>query len=248
MPTGSTHRPDRADSPRRSSASSAPASACSGWPSLLRPRGRAATPAPLAPKPHFAAAGEAGHLPVHGRRAVARRHVRPQAGLAKYAGQAARPRPTCGPSAVTGGLMPSPFTFAARRERARGQRPLPHLARCADDLCVVRSIHATNPNHAPARHFMAHRPRPTPIHPSLGAWLSYGLGTENRTCPASSSRPGGRVRSGRALSEQLPARPSTRARPSTSPRPTRSRSIRHLDNPAVGPDDQQRQLDAARKP
>jgi len=60
---------------------------------------------------------------------------------------------------------------------------LPHMATCADDLCVVRSLHSDGLNHSGGvcqmntGSILAGRP-------SLGAWVSYGLGTENGSLPA----------------------------------------------------------------
>jgi hypothetical protein len=60
---------------------------------------------------------------------------------------------------------------------------LPHTAKVADELCVIRSLHTDTFNHGPAISFMtsgdARYGRPT-----LGAWLSYGLGSENEDLPA----------------------------------------------------------------
>src|SRR3954452_21862802 len=49
------------------------------------------------------------------------------------------------------GLMPSPFSFATHGKSGVVMSELfPHLAKCADDLCVIRSTHADTPNHEPA--------------------------------------------------------------------------------------------------
>src|SRR5262245_15910053 len=60
---------------------------------------------------------------------------------------------------------------------------LPHLATVADELCVLRSLHAEPINHDPAVTFMQ-TGRPQPGLPCMGSWLSYGLGSENRDFPA----------------------------------------------------------------
>src|SRR5206468_8037830 len=60
---------------------------------------------------------------------------------------------------------------------------LPRLRRHADELCVIRSLHTDNPNHGPAL-FLMNNGSMTPTRPSMGAWLSYGLGTENANLPA----------------------------------------------------------------
>jgi hypothetical protein len=101
----------------------------------------------------------------------------------KYAGQR--------PEAVqlrtenqTGGLMPVPFQYHKHGQSGLEiSELLPHLARCADDLCILRSLHTDNPNHGPAL-YLLNNGSITPKRPSMGAWLSYGLGTENRNLPA----------------------------------------------------------------
>src|SRR5262249_54086970 len=60
---------------------------------------------------------------------------------------------------------------------------LPELASVADELCMVRSMHTTQFNHAPGQIFMS-TGHERIGRPSMGAWLSYGLGTENRDLPA----------------------------------------------------------------
>jgi hypothetical protein len=84
----------------------------------------------------------------------------------------------------TGGLMAVPFRF--RRHGQSGlevSELLPNLARHIDDVCVLRSLYTDNPNHGPAL-FMMNNGTIQPIRPSMGAWLSYGLGTENADLPA----------------------------------------------------------------
>jgi hypothetical protein len=60
---------------------------------------------------------------------------------------------------------------------------LPNIGTLADDICVVKSMHTEAINHDPAITYIqtGHQ---QPGRPSLGAWLSYGLGTENRNLPA----------------------------------------------------------------
>jgi hypothetical protein len=59
---------------------------------------------------------------------------------------------------------------------------LPHLASVADDVAIVKSIHTTQFNHAPAQLFM-NTGHQIPGRPSMGAWLTYGIGSENRDLP-----------------------------------------------------------------
>lgn len=60
---------------------------------------------------------------------------------------------------------------------------LPHLAECADDLCVVRSLIGKQPLHG-QQNLLTHTGRVTGGAPSLGSWISYGLGSENRNLPS----------------------------------------------------------------
>ncbi len=60
---------------------------------------------------------------------------------------------------------------------------LPHLARVADDICIVRSMYTDQFNHAPAQLFV-HTGSPRLGRPGMGAWVSYGLGTESRDLPS----------------------------------------------------------------
>ncbi|MEM1069823.1 MAG: DUF1501 domain-containing protein [Planctomycetota bacterium] len=82
------------------------------------------------------------------------------------------------------GLMPSPFKFAAHGESGVVMSELfPSLSKHADDLCVLRSMHTDVPNHEPGLLLMQSGHQ-QPTRPSLGSWLSYGLGTENENLPA----------------------------------------------------------------
>jgi len=60
---------------------------------------------------------------------------------------------------------------------------LPHLGKVADDLCFIKSMHTEAINHDPAVTYLqtGHQ---QPGRPSMGAWLSYGLGSENANLPA----------------------------------------------------------------
>ncbi|MEM9478891.1 MAG: DUF1501 domain-containing protein [Verrucomicrobiota bacterium] len=85
----------------------------------------------------------------------------------------------------TGAAMASPFEF-----QNYGQSGLPvselfakTAAAAADDLCVVRSMHANVPNHEPSLMLMNCGDSILP-RPSMGSWISYGLGTENENLPA----------------------------------------------------------------
>jgi hypothetical protein len=72
--------------------------------------------------------------------------------------------------------------------RPRGQSGMmisdlmPHLASVADDICLLRGMSADNPQHAPAE-LQLHTGTVNDVRPSMGSWISYGLGTENQNLP-----------------------------------------------------------------
>jgi hypothetical protein len=81
-------------------------------------------------------------------------------------------------------LVPSRFAFSRHgRCGALVSELLPHTARAADELCFVKSLYTEAINHDPAITF-AQTGAQLAGRPSLGAWLSYGLGTENADLPA----------------------------------------------------------------
>ena len=59
---------------------------------------------------------------------------------------------------------------------------LPHLGTVADEMCIVRSMFTDQFNHAPAQ-LLLHTGAPRQGRPSMGSWLTYGLGTENQQLP-----------------------------------------------------------------
>ncbi len=92
---------------------------------------------------------------------------------------------TTADSAIAGnqGLMPSPFDFAQYGDSGLWFSELcPHLAKHADDLCFIHSMHTDLPNHSQA-YIQMHTGSFQFTRPSLGAWTLYGLGTENSNLP-----------------------------------------------------------------
>jgi hypothetical protein len=82
-----------------------------------------------------------------------------------------------------GKLMGSPFSFAKYGESGIEVSSLfPEVSKCIDDVCVVRSMHTDVPNHEPAL-LMMNSGQIQPTRPSMGSWLTYGLGTENQDLP-----------------------------------------------------------------
>jgi hypothetical protein len=97
-----------------------------------------------------------------------------------------RPLPFARPRVVssqTGNLLSSPFRF-----RRHGQAGLwasevfPHFGRCLDDVCMINSMHGSNSRHGGAL-LELHTGSDTFVRPSMGSWITYGLGTENENLP-----------------------------------------------------------------
>lgn len=81
-------------------------------------------------------------------------------------------------------LVGSPFQFAQHGQSGAWMSDLlPYTARIADDICVIKTMHTEAINHGPA---VTHLQTGSqfPGRPSIGSWLDYGLGTENRNLPA----------------------------------------------------------------
>src|SRR5688572_14694384 len=106
----------------------------------------------------------------------------PKPALVKYNGKPL-PMESFRTERKTGAAFASPFEF-----RKYGQSGLeisdlfPHLATHADDLCVIRSMQSNLPNHEPALMLMNCGDQ-VMARPSVGAWITYGLGTENQNLP-----------------------------------------------------------------
>jgi hypothetical protein len=80
-------------------------------------------------------------------------------------------------------LLGSPYAFRKHgRSGIEVSELLPHLSTVLDDLAVVRSVNTTQFNHAPAQLFM-NTGDSGMQRPSLGSWLSYGIGSENENLP-----------------------------------------------------------------
>lgn len=81
-------------------------------------------------------------------------------------------------------LVGCPFEFAQHGDSGAWLSDrLPHIAEIADDLCFVKSMHTPAINHGPGVTFMQTGSQ-FPGRPSMGAWLDYGLGTENENLPS----------------------------------------------------------------
>ena len=139
--------------------------------------------APLAPKqPHFEPkAKHVIHLFLNG----APSHVdsfdyKPM--LEKYDGKP-YPGGNLRTERKTGALMKSPFEFTPRGESGIPISEIfPEMGGVIDDCCVINSMLADMPFHEPSL-FLFNSGQRFAGHPSMGAWLTYGLGTENRNLP-----------------------------------------------------------------
>ena len=83
----------------------------------------------------------------------------------------------------------TPLLASTRKFPKRGKSGMivsdlmPHLATCADDICFLRSCWCTSTVHAPAMYEL-HSGRVNMGYPSLGSWVTYGLGSESDSLPA----------------------------------------------------------------
>ena len=83
----------------------------------------------------------------------------------------------------TGAAFGSPFKFKRYGQSGLPVSELfPHVAKHADDLCVIRSMQANVPNHEPSLMLM-NCGESQLVRPSMGSWVTYGLGTENQNLP-----------------------------------------------------------------
>ena len=105
----------------------------------------------------------------------------PKPALQKYAG---KPIPiTLKTERRTGAAFPSPFSF--RRFGQSGMEIseiFSEVGECADDICLVRSMHTDIPNHEPSL-MMMNCGDVRQVRPSFGSWVTYGLGSENQNLP-----------------------------------------------------------------
>lgn len=86
--------------------------------------------------------------------------------------------------AETGKLLKSPWSFKQYGQSGLPVSELfPNVAQCVDELCILRSLHGSNPAHGGAL-LKLHTGSDTFVRPSFGSWITYGLGTENDNLPA----------------------------------------------------------------
>ncbi len=106
----------------------------------------------------------------------------PKPSLQKYAGKPL-PRENLRTERKTGAAFPSPFKFQKYGQSGIEVSELfAHTAQSIDDIAVIRSMHADVPNHEPSLMLMNCGDARL-IRPSMGSWITYGLGTENQNLP-----------------------------------------------------------------
>src|SRR5437868_1298429 len=155
----------------------------SGLLSAQTKRGDTTPGSPMAPKPpHFPAkAKRVIHIFANGGPSQVDTFD-PKPALEKYAGKSL-PATNLRTERKTGAAFPSPFKF-----QQHGQSGLPvselfaNTAKHIDDICVIRSMHADVPNHEPSLLLMNCGDARL-VRPSMGSWVTYGLGTENQNLP-----------------------------------------------------------------
>jgi hypothetical protein len=85
--------------------------------------------------------------------------------------------------ARTGKLLGSPWRFKRHGQSGIEVSELfPQVAECVDELCILNSVHGTNAAHGGAL-LKLHTGSDSFVRPSIGSWVTYGLGTENRELP-----------------------------------------------------------------
>ena len=111
----------------------------------------------------------------------------PKPALTKYSGQ---PLPdSFGQVMTRRNVAKNPLLAPIRKFRPRGESGLevsdllPHIATCADELCVIRSMHGDSVNH-PQSVYQMNTGSILMGNPSVGSWVAYGLGSENQNMPA----------------------------------------------------------------
>ncbi len=106
----------------------------------------------------------------------------PKPALDKYHGKPA-PSGNLATERKTGNLMRSPFRFERRgKSGIEVSEIFPRLGAMIDDVCVIRSMYTDRPNHEPSL-LLLNSGDKFPGRPSMGSWLTYGLGTMNRNLP-----------------------------------------------------------------
>ncbi len=106
----------------------------------------------------------------------------PKPSLQKYAGKVL-PMKNLRTERKTGAAFPCPYTFRKHGQSGTEVSEIfPYTAECIDDIAVIRSMYADVPNHEPSLMLM-NCGEARLIRPSVGSWVTYGLGSENQNLP-----------------------------------------------------------------
>lgn len=199
---------------------------------------------PLAPRPapHPARAKRVVHFFLNGGPS----HVDtfdPKPALAKYAGQPL-PGGSLRTERKTGGALPSPFKFKKYGQSGIEVSDIfPRLSQCIDDVAVIRSMKAEVPNHEPSLMLMNCGDQQM-ARPSVGAWVTYGLGSENQNLPGFIAMCPGGYPIKEAENWQSGFLPGIYQGTFIDPQqPTLDKMIENIRNPRIGRRQQRRQLD-----
>mgnify|MGYP002037751835 FL=1 len=170
----------------------------------------------------------------------------PKPELARYAGEMLPMRnlPT---ERKTGAALPSPFKFAQHGQSGLPISEIfPHTAKHADEICVLRSMRADVPNHEPSLMLM-NCGESLQVRPSMGSWLTYGLGTENQNLPGFIAMcPGYPIQE--SQNWQCGFLPGSFQGTYVDTRKTKVEDlIAHIRNPRLSLEQQRRQLDLLRR-
>ncbi len=119
----------------------------------------------------------------------------------------------------------------------------PHLATQADRLCMIHSMHTDNENHPQALEQL-HTGSFQFIRPSMGSWIAYGLGTENRNLPGFVAlKPLSALGGSRYYSSAFLPASFAATRIGEAGKPIARATVGNLTSPRLAPDSQRRQLD-----
>ncbi|GAB4137742.1 MAG: DUF1501 domain-containing protein [Planctomycetaceae bacterium] len=140
-------------------------------------------------------------------------------------------------------VQKSPWSFRKYGKSGRAVSELfPEIAQHVDDICFLHGMHTEGVAHGPATLFL-HTGATNLIRPSVGAWVTYGLGTENRNLPGfmtinpPASKGGPRNYSNAFLPTNFQGTAIGRAG-----QPVTQSQIRHITNSRLSPESQRRQF------
>ena len=148
----------------------------------------------------------------------------------------------------TGAAFASPFKFQKYGQSGIEVSELfSHVGERIDDICVIRSMHGDSPNHEPSLLLM-NCGEARLIRPSMGSWLTYGLGSENQNLPGFIAMCPGGYPIQESQNWQAGFLPGVYQGTYIDTKHTQvDRLIEHIDNRMVSSEQQRRQLDLLRQ-